>query len=260
MRSARIGSLRSGPSSTRSRPTRRRDRHRARARALERHGRAPPRAGRARDRPGRRGRVLVPDVRRDAIAIVYPGATRLRRLRCSTWTINTSLLEDSIAAPACGRRPRARRDRVDLYGQSGDYDALRVVCERHDVQLIQDAAESLGASYSGTPAGGQGVLAVLSFNGNKIITTSGGGMLVTQTPTGRRCRYLATQAREPVRTTSTRNRVQLPAEQPPGGGRSRPARGSPRAGRSTRCGQRPATARCSRTTPGARVHAGRRLG
>ena len=88
---------------------------------------------------------------------------------------------------------------VDLYGQCCDYDAIREVCERHDVLLLQDAAESLGATYREAPAGGQGVLAAFSFNGNKIITTSGGGMLVSQNgDLIEHARKLSTQAREPV--------------------------------------------------------------
>ena len=88
---------------------------------------------------------------------------------------------------------------VDLYGQCCDYDALAEVCARHEVTLIQDAAESLGATYRGVPAGGQGALAAFSFNGNKIITTSGGGMLVsTNRDWIEHARKLSTQAREPV--------------------------------------------------------------
>ena len=88
---------------------------------------------------------------------------------------------------------------VDLYGQCCDYEALEEVCARHDIALVQDAAESLGATYRGKPAGGQGALAAFSFNGNKIITTSGGGMLVSrERDLVEHARKLSTQAREPV--------------------------------------------------------------
>ena len=88
---------------------------------------------------------------------------------------------------------------VDLYGQCCDYDALHEVCARHDVVLVQDAAESLGATYRGAPTGGQGALAAFSFNGNKIITTSGGGMLGAHDGEWiEHARKLSTQAREPV--------------------------------------------------------------
>ena len=86
---------------------------------------------------------------------------------------------------------------VDLYGQCCDYDALADVCARHDVVLIQDAAESLGATYRGERSGSQAPLAALSFNGNKIITTSGGGVLA-----GERRR-----ARSRTRASSRRRRA-----------------------------------------------------
>ena len=86
---------------------------------------------------------------------------------------------------------------VDLYGQCCDYDTVREVCDRHGVILVQDAAESLGATYRGAPSGGQGVLAAFSFNGNKIITTSGGGMLVSaDADLIAHARKLSTQARD----------------------------------------------------------------
>ena len=89
---------------------------------------------------------------------------------------------------------------VNLYGQSADIDALGPICERYGVPILEDAAESLGARYKGRSSGTFGRLAVYSFNGNKIITTSGGGMLVADDPDlVVRARKLATQAREPAR-------------------------------------------------------------
>ena len=119
-----------------------------------------------------------------ANAITYTGATPFFvDADEATWTIDPALLDRAMAE----RRDAGARVRavvaVDLYGQCCDYDAVREVCERHDVVLVQDAAESLGATYRGRPAGGQGALAAFSFNGNKIITTSGGGMLVSPTET-----------------------------------------------------------------------------
>jgi dTDP-4-amino-4,6-dideoxygalactose transaminase len=101
---------------------------------------------------------------------------------------------------------RARRGRVpkaaivvDLYGQCADYDRIRAVCARHDVPIIQDASESLGASYRGRQAGTQGLFGVFSFNGNKIITTSGGGMLASDRGDWiASARNLASQARDPA--------------------------------------------------------------
>jgi dTDP-4-amino-4,6-dideoxygalactose transaminase len=135
-----------------------------------------------------------------ANAIRYTGAaTAFVDCDADTWTIDPALLDAAIA----DRRQRGANVRaviaVDLYGQCCDYDALRAVCDRHDVVLLQDAAESLGATYRGRPAGGQGALAAFSFNGNKIITTSGGGMLVSADPDLiAHARKLSTQARDPA--------------------------------------------------------------
>lgn len=86
---------------------------------------------------------------------------------------------------------------VNLYGQSADMDALLPICERYNVPVLEDAAESLGARYKGRASGSFGHLAVYSFNGNKIITTSGGGMLVSSDAALiARARKLSTQARE----------------------------------------------------------------
>lgn len=86
---------------------------------------------------------------------------------------------------------------VNLYGQSADMDALLPICERYGVPVLEDAAESLGAHYKGKSSGSFGKVAVYSFNGNKIITTSGGGMLVADDPDlVARARKLSTQARE----------------------------------------------------------------
>jgi dTDP-4-amino-4,6-dideoxygalactose transaminase len=88
---------------------------------------------------------------------------------------------------------------VDLFGRCADYDRLLPICERYGVPVIEDAAEALGSTYRGRPAGSFGVAGVLSFNGNKIMTTSGGGMLLTHdSAIAKQCRYLATQARQPV--------------------------------------------------------------
>ena len=135
-----------------------------------------------------------------ANAVTYSGATPFFvDATAETWTIDPELLDRAIRS----RREAGATVRavvaVDLYGQCCDYDALREVCERHEVVLVQDAAESLGATYRGAPAGGQGALAAFSFNGNKIITTSGGGMLVSANREWvEHARKLSTQAREPV--------------------------------------------------------------
>jgi pyridoxal phosphate-dependent aminotransferase EpsN len=115
----------------------------------------------------------------------------------ASWNLDPALLADALDRAA--KKPKAVIV-VDLYGQCADLEPIAAACREHGVYLVEDAAEALGATYRGRPAGSFGDLAVLSFNGNKIITTSGGGMLL-----GRRkdwidrARYLATQARSPAR-------------------------------------------------------------
>jgi dTDP-4-amino-4,6-dideoxygalactose transaminase len=115
------------------------------------------------------------------------------------WNVDANLVAADLYARARqGRKPAAVIS-VDLLGGCPDYDVLTAACEDLDIPLIEDAAEGLGASYRGRPAGAFGICATFSFNGNKIITTSGGGMLVSNSPEFvARARYLSTQAREPV--------------------------------------------------------------
>ncbi len=135
-----------------------------------------------------------------AFAITYVGATPVfLDSETTTWNMDPELLAAELAASAArGERPAAVLV-VDLYGQCADYDAIVELCERYEVPLVEDAAEALGATWRGRPAGSFGALAALSFNGNKIITTSSGGALVCRdAATADRVRYLATQARQPV--------------------------------------------------------------
>ena len=89
---------------------------------------------------------------------------------------------------------------VHLYGTPAKITELMEICRAHDVPVIEDAAESLGATYKGRHTGTFGDYGIYSFNGNKIITTSGGGMLVSENEEGiRKARFLATQARDPAR-------------------------------------------------------------
>jgi dTDP-4-amino-4,6-dideoxygalactose transaminase len=88
---------------------------------------------------------------------------------------------------------------VDIYGQCADYDPIIEACGKYEVPIIEDAAEALGATYNGAFAGKFGEMAVFSFNGNKIITTSGGGMLVSDNERFiERARFLSQQARDPA--------------------------------------------------------------
>jgi dTDP-4-amino-4,6-dideoxygalactose transaminase len=98
--------------------------------------------------------------------------------------------------PRCGGD---LHETVDLYGRCADYDRLLPLAEHHEVPVLEDAAEALGATHPRGSAGTLGQLGVLSFNGNKIATTSGGGAIVTDDPdVAARARHLATQARDPA--------------------------------------------------------------
>ncbi len=117
----------------------------------------------------------------------------------STWTVDPGLVEEELEKRArSGTLPRAVVA-VDLYGQCADYHRLTAACDQYGIPVLEDAAEAIGATYRGTAAGSLGAAGVFSFNGNKIITTTGGGMLVSDdSALVERARYLATQAREPV--------------------------------------------------------------
>ena len=116
-----------------------------------------------------------------------------------TWNLDPNLVRGALeTARTEGRRVGAVIP-VDLLGQCVDYDPLEAVCNEFGVPIFEDAAEALGATYRGRAAGSFGRAAALSFNGNKIITTSGGGALVSDDEELIvRCRHLSTQAREPV--------------------------------------------------------------
>jgi dTDP-4-amino-4,6-dideoxygalactose transaminase len=135
-----------------------------------------------------------------ANAITYLGARPVFiDSTASTWTMDPDLLEEELETCARrGRLPKAVMT-VDLYGQCADYDRLTSICRKYDVPLIADASEALGATYRDEQAGRFGEMAAFSFNGNKIITSGGGGMLVSKrTDWLARARFLASQAREPA--------------------------------------------------------------
>src|SRR5699024_11907823 len=96
---------------------------------------------------------------------------------------------------------------VDHFGKAADYSRILPIAHGHRVPVLADAAESLGASHAGRAAGAWGDAAAVSFNGNKIMTTSGGGMLLTDDGALAACaRHLSTQAREPVAHYEHRDR------------------------------------------------------
>ncbi|MBE6763311.1 MAG: DegT/DnrJ/EryC1/StrS family aminotransferase [Ruminococcaceae bacterium] len=110
-----------------------------------------------------------------------------------TWNMDAAALEKAFE-----KYPQAKAVMLaHLYGTPAEMDAILAVCEKHNAVLIEDAAEALGASYKGQRCGTFGRYSVLSFNGNKIITTSGGGMLITKEKEARdKAFFWATQARE----------------------------------------------------------------
>ncbi len=135
-----------------------------------------------------------------ANAVRYTGArTIFVDSAPATWTLDVSLVEEYLhRASARGEIPAAVVA-VDIYGQCADYDRLTEVCAVYEVPVVSDAAESLGATYRGRPAGSLTDLGVLSFNGNKMITTSGGGALLTSSADwAARAKHLATQAKLPA--------------------------------------------------------------
>lgn len=132
-------------------------------------------------------------------AIVYTGATPYLIDSDLSGNMNPDLLEQAISRlSAQGMKPAAVLP-VDLLGKACDYKRISAIAAAHAIPVIADAAESLGASFGGKPTGAWGDAAAFSFNGNKIMTTSGGGALVTSDgDLAAHVRYLATQARQPV--------------------------------------------------------------
>lgn len=117
----------------------------------------------------------------------------------ASWNLDPDLLADWMAARARQNRLPKAVIAVDLYGQCADLTSISSICEQYSVALIEDSAEALGATCHGRPAGAYGKLSAFSFNGNKIITTSGGGMLVSDdVALIEQARFLATQARDPA--------------------------------------------------------------
>lgn len=117
----------------------------------------------------------------------------------TSWNMSPTALETALRdGERRGRLPKAVII-VNLYGQSADMEPLLALCRRYGIAVVEDAAESLGATYRGRPSGSFGDLSALSFNGNKIITTSGGGMLASNDQRLiEKARFLSTQARDPA--------------------------------------------------------------
>lgn len=116
----------------------------------------------------------------------------------TSWNMSPEALKRALENRiAVGKLPKAAVV-VNLYGQSAEYSKIKQLCDEYGVLLIEDAAESMGAMYQGRPSGTFGKFGIFSFNGNKIITTSGGGMLISDDLEAlTKARFYATQAREP---------------------------------------------------------------
>ena len=114
---------------------------------------------------------IGPAVRRGAAPVFIDSAE-------DTWMMDPKLLEKALADAKKRRKLPKCVTIVDLYGQCCDYDTIEEICKKYSVPLVVDAAEALGATYKGRSAGDAGFACAVSFNGNKIITTSGGGMLL----------------------------------------------------------------------------------
>lgn len=135
-----------------------------------------------------------------ANAIVYTGAEPyFIDADPATGNMDPALLREALVALRAAGEPVAAIVPVDLLGKAVDYTSILAIAEEFEVPVLSDAAESLGATHAGKAAGSFGRASIVSFNGNKIITTSGGGMLLTDDESfANNVRYLATQARQPV--------------------------------------------------------------
>ncbi|GAA0881359.1 aminotransferase class I/II-fold pyridoxal phosphate-dependent enzyme [Algoriphagus jejuensis] len=130
--------------------------------------------------------------------IVYLGAKPVFvDSESDTWNISPELLEDAILSRlALGRKPKAIVV-VHLFGMPAKMMEINAISEKYEIPVLEDAAEALGSTYHGQPCGTLGSIGIFSFNGNKIISTGGGGALISDdTQTISKAKYLSTQARE----------------------------------------------------------------
>jgi len=130
--------------------------------------------------------------------VLYLGATPVFiDSEPNSWNMSPVALEKAFLwAEKAGKRPKAVII-VDLYGQSADFDSLLAICNCYGVPVVEDAAEAMGSTYKGKACGTLGKFGIYSFNGNKIITTSGGGMLLSDdTEALEKALFWATQARD----------------------------------------------------------------
>jgi dTDP-4-amino-4,6-dideoxygalactose transaminase len=133
-------------------------------------------------------------------SIMYTGATPVFvDSDHATGNIDVALVAEALETLAAEGTPARALVPVDLLGKAADYTAIEALAREQGLPVLADAAESLGAMHAGRAAGSFGTASIVSFNGNKIMTTSGGGMLLTDDERlANHARYLATQARQPV--------------------------------------------------------------
>lgn len=133
--------------------------------------------------------------------IVYQGATPIFiDSEMNTWNMDPELLEEAILdrIRKTGKKPKAIIP-VHLYGMPAQMDKIMAIARQHQIPVIEDAAEGLGSTLHGQKLGSFGDFSILSFNGNKIITTSGGGALLSSNEAWiQKARFLSTQARDPA--------------------------------------------------------------
>ena len=145
--------------------------------------------------------VLVPTMTfgATAFAVVHAGAHPVfLDVEEESWNLDPNILESTLKQKAANGILPAAVIPVDVFGRTCDYVSILRICGEFEVPVLADSAESLGALHGGSPAGSMGNAAVFSFNGNKIITTSGGGALVTDDPEiAHKVRHWSTQSREP---------------------------------------------------------------
>ncbi|HEY5249029.1 MAG TPA: aminotransferase class I/II-fold pyridoxal phosphate-dependent enzyme, partial [Dermatophilaceae bacterium] len=145
--------------------------------------------------------VIVPSMTFAASAnpVIYTGAQPVFVDSRADGNVDPALLMEAIDTLQAEGTQVVAAMSVDLFGRCADYDEIIPRLAEREVPLLEDAAEAVGASYHGRPAGSFGAAAVFSFNGNKIMTTSGGGMLLSDDGgLIERARYLSTQARQPA--------------------------------------------------------------
>lgn len=135
-----------------------------------------------------------------AFAVTYTGARPVfLDVERTSWNLDPAVLEDALHQRARANALPAAIIPVDLFGRSCDYDTIVAIATTYGVPILEDAAEALGALHGHTSAGSFGRAAVFSFNGNKIMTTGGGGMLVSHDlELADKVRFWSTQSREPM--------------------------------------------------------------